>query len=152
MPVEAMPAPMSTVLNRPGLWSEGNILFSLQRKANLTLPKQPGRSTHTVQFRVYQSQGEYSHYLQDNNNNQQTLKALNHQYCMFIFLTFNLYVLLKSFSVKLLHIRTSCYSFLCKLLFFFISFKITCHPSNINTERKQMSEYVITKLSQAAGF
>lgn len=32
MPVEATPAPMSTVANRPGVWSEGNILFSLQSK------------------------------------------------------------------------------------------------------------------------
>lgn len=48
MPVEAMPAPVSAVVSRPGLWSEGNILFSLQSKANFIPPKQPGRPTNVV--------------------------------------------------------------------------------------------------------
>ena len=47
MPVEAMPAPMSTVASRLGLWSEGNILFSLQSKANFILPKPPKTTNYT---------------------------------------------------------------------------------------------------------
>lgn len=132
MPAEVMPTSLSTAVSRPGLWSERNNLPFLQSKANFILPKQPGRSnsgsirakgkTHTNFKTIIIHNLLWKH---------ETISAIHS-----LFLTLDLCVLLVCFSVKLLHIRTSCYSFLCKLLFFSISFKITCHLSNINTKGK----------------